>query len=319
MKILILAATAMAAFSGAALADFPERPITWVVPFAAGGVTDITSRKLAERLQAELGQPVIVENKPGAGGLVGTKEVQIAAPDGYTVLFASSGPFGIQAALDPEKLKYDPLTDFEFIHGVTASPQLLVARHDAPFDSLQQLVDYAQDNPGELNFGSPGVGTAQHLGGELFKHAAGVDIEHIPYTSGSTQMVDLAAGVIDLSFDYQPIVAPYVEDGKMKILGTTGPERLKARPEIESVAEAGYPEAVNVGWTYLVVPKGVPENIRKKLEDGMEKVLTDSEIVEMIEADGRSVMQIKGHEAGKAFVASEIEKFRVAADGINLN
>lgn len=318
MKAILLAAAVTAAFSGAAFAEFPERPITWVVPFGAGGVTDITSRRLAERLQAELGQPVIVENKPGAGGIVGSQEARIAAPDGYTLLLATSGPFGIQAALSPEKLPYDPLSDFEFIHGVTASPQLIVANYNAPFNTMAELVAYAKEHPGELNFGSPGVGTAQHLGGELFKRAAGIDLEHIPYTSGSTQMVDLAAGVIDLSFEYQTVVAPYVEDKKMKILGVTLGERLKASPDIESVTEAGYPDAVNVGWTFLAVPKNTPEAVRAKLEDAMAKVMNDPGIVAQVESDGRSVVNLKGHQPGHDYISAEIAKFKAAADGIAL-
>ena len=318
MKKTFLALVASLAATTSALAEFPDRAITWIVPFGAGGVTDITSRKLAEKLQAELGQPVIVENKPGAGGQVGTIEVRNAAADGHTVLFASSGPFAIQAALAPEKMKYDPVGDFAFVHGVTQSPQLIVARHDAPFDTIAELVAYAKANPGELNYGSPGVGTAQHLGGELFERAAGIDLEHVPYTSGSTQMVDLAAGVIDLSFEYHPVVTPYVDDGKMKVVGVTSAQRSGVRPEVETVLEAGYPDAVNLGWTMLVVAKDVPQDIRRKLEDGMEKVLTDPAIVAMIEADGRAVLPLKGDEAGRAFVTGEIDKYRLATQGITL-
>lgn len=318
MKTLALAAAFSAALAGAAAAEFPERAITWVVPFGAGGVTDITSRRLAERLGAVLGQPVIVENKPGAGGIVGSKEVQMAKPDGYTVLFASSGPFGIQAALDPGKLKYDPLADFAYIHGVTLSPQIITANSNAPFNTIAELVAYAKENPGKLNYGSPGVGTAQHLGGELFERAAGIEMEHIPYTSGSTQMVDLASGIIDLSFEYHAIVTPYIADGKMKALGATSPERTTANPDLETVVEAGFPTAVNLGWTYLVVPKDVPADVQQKLTEAMAEVMKDPEIVKLIEADGRSVLDIQGDEAGRAFATDQIAKFKTAADGIAL-
>lgn len=319
MKTLLFAAGFTAALTQAAFAaDYPSRPLTWIVPFAAGGVTDIMSRKLAERLGAELGQPVIVENKPGAGGLVGTKEGQMAPADGYTLTYATSGPVGIQPALNPEKLKYDPLGDFAYIHGVTISPQLLVASASAPFNTIGELVTYAQANPGKLNFGSPGLGTAQHLGGELFKRAAKIEMEHIPYTAGSTQMVDLAAGVIDISFDYLTPVAPYVQDGRMKIIASTATERSPSLADVPTVVEAGYPDAVNLGWTFVAVPKDTPVEIRTRLEEAMAKILAEPDVRTMIEGEGRGALMLKGNDAGQAFVASEIAKFKAAAEGIDL-
>lgn len=317
MKAPLLALGLVMAAAGLAKAEYPDRPVTWIVPFSAGGVTDISSRKLAEVLTEQLGQPVIVTNKPGAGGLVGTKEAQGAAPDGYTVLYGSSGPFGIIPALSPEKLTYDPLKDFEVIRGVSASPQMIVTHVDAPFSTIAELVDYARANPGKLNFGSPGIGTAQHLAGELFNKATGADMTHVPYKAGTSQMVDLASGVLDLSFEYSPIVKPYVEEGKMKILGTTGRERIATYPDAQTVVEAGYPDAVNMGWTFLGVPAGTPAEIRAKLETAMNAVMADQRIVDMIRTGGQIVVPAVGETEGKAFIQAEIAKFKAAGGAVS--
>lgn len=314
MRAVFYALGVIAAAAGAAHAEYPDRPITWIVPFAAGGVTDISSRRLAEVLSEELGQPVIVTNKPGAGGLVGTKEAQGAAPDGYTVLYGSSGPFGIIPALEPAKLTYDPLKDFDFIHGVTASPQMIVTHADAPYNTIAELVAYAKENPGKMNFGSPGIGTAQHLAGELFNAATGTDLTHIPYKAGTTEMVDLVSGVLDLAFEYAPIVQPYVEEGRMKVIGTTGSARSPAFADAMPIAEAGFPDAVNMGWTFLGVPAGVPPEVRARLETAMTEVLADQRILDMAAQAGQNILPQVG-EDGRAFIEAEIAKFKTVAKG----
>lgn len=316
MKAPLLALGLVMAATGMVRADYPDRPITWIVPFAAGGVTDVSSRKLAEVLAEELGQPVIVTNKPGAGGLVGTKEAQGAPADGYTVLYGSSGPFGIIPALDPSKLTYDPVKDFDFLHGVTASPQMIVTHANAPFNTIGELVAYAKANPGKLNFGSPGIGTAQHLAGEVLKGATGIEMTHVPYKAGTSQMVDLAAGVLDLSFEYSPVVKPYVEEGKMKILGSTGRERISTYPDAETVVEAGFPDAVNMGWTFLGAPAGLPPEVRARLEGAMAKVMADPRIVEMARNGGQIILPQVGAE-GTAFIEAEIAKFKTAGGSLS--
>lgn len=290
--------------------DYPSRPVTWVVPFAAGGITDLTSRMLAELLTEKLGQSVIVENKPGAGGLVGTKEGATAPADGYTVLYGSSGPLGIQPAQDPSKLTYDPVNDFDYIHGITASPQIIVASTNMPFNTIAELVAYANENPGALNFGSPGNGTAQHLGGELLMKAADIDMVHVPYKAGANQMIDLSSGVIDLSFEYASVVAPYVEEGKMKVIGTTGTARSTKFPDAETVVEAGYPDAVNVGWTIVAVPAGTPDEIKQKLDGALNEVMSDERIAEMLEKNAQGRLEGVNSTNGREFVASEIEKYK---------
>lgn len=283
---VFLAAMMMAAgLTGPARAetDWPTRPVTWVVPFAAGGVTDTTSRKIAALLSQKLGQTVIVENKPGAGGVVGTESVANAKPDGYTVLYASSGPFSILPHLQNGKLSFDPIADFEQVRGVSASGQLFTANPNVPYNSIEELVAYAKANPGQINYGSPGIGTAQHLAGELFQAAAGIEMMHVPYKAGTNQMVDLMSGVLDLSFEYTAVIKPYVDDNKLKVIGATAPDRIPSYPDAETVVEAGYPDAVNLGWTSAALPKGVDPEIKAKLSKALEEVLTEPAMLEFFE------------------------------------
>jgi len=293
------------------LADtYPSRPISWIVPFAAGGITDLTARKITEALNEKLGQSVIVENKPGAGGLVGTKEASLAPADGYTLVYASSGPLGITPALNPSKVPYDPLEAFDYVAGIAAASQIVVASTNMPFNTIEELVAYAKENPGKINLGSPGNGTAQHLAGELLQKAAGIEMTHVPYKAGTTQMVDLASGVIDVSFEYASIVAPYVEEGKMKVIGTTGTERSPRFPDAKTVVEAGYPDAVNIGWGLFGVPAGTPDEVKQKLAAALAEVWEDERVIKMYEANAQTFMKDVTPENGKDFVAKEIEKFR---------
>lgn len=312
MKVwnLALAMGVMLAFGGTASAqEWPSRPITWVVPFAAGGVTDVTSRKIAAVLSQQLGQPVVVENKPGAGGIVGTETVASAKNDGYTLLYGSGGPLSILPSLQKGKLSFDPIKDFAYVRGVSSSSQLIVANMDAPYNTIPELVDYAKANPGSINFGSPGIGTAQHLAGELLKSAAGIDIMHIPYKAGTAQMVDLMSGVIDLSFEYTSVVKPYVDAGKMKVLGSTGPKRATSYPDKETVVEAGWPAAENVGWTAIALPAGTDPAIVNKLSEALDKAIADPSVQEFFTVNAQTSIADKGPEELTKFVAEENGKF----------
>ncbi|MBD0415550.1 tripartite tricarboxylate transporter substrate binding protein [Tianweitania sp. Rool2] len=289
--------------------DWPTRPVTWVVPFAAGGVTDTTARKIAVVLADKLGQSVIVENKPGAGGIVGTEGVAVAKPDGYTVLYASGGPMAILPNLKKGKLSYDPVKDFAHVQGITSSSQLIVASPNAPFNTLPELIAYAKANPGKVNFGSPGIGTAQHFAGELLAAAADIEMTHIPYKAGTSQMVDLMSGVIDLSFDYTSVIKPYSDAGKMKVIGATGPERLPSFPDAMTVVEAGLPDAVNVGWTSVALPAGTPQEIVDKLSGALQASMADPSVVEYFAINAQTPITDKGPKDMTQFVVEENEKF----------
>ena len=313
--LCLVAATTLALQAGAAGAQtaaesWPNRAITWVVPFGAGGVTDLVSRKIAELLRTRLGQPVVVENRPGAGGTIGTEFVARAQPDGYTVLYASGGPMTIQPNLGMTKLNYDPLKSYVHVRGVSSSNQILVATAAAPYNTLAEFVAYAKANPGKLNFGSPGPGTAQHLAGEMFQAAAGIKLTHVPYKSGSSQMTDMMSGILDVSFDYLTVLRPLIDTGKVKVLGTTGTARLAALPDAPTVLEAGYPDAVSVGSTWVSVPAGTDPRIVGKLSEALAAVLADPGIVADLATNGQVSIANKGLAEMGPFIVEETARYK---------
>lgn len=289
--------------------DWPTRPVTFVVPFAAGGITDTVARRMATVMTEKLGQPVVVENRPGAGGIVGTESVANAKPDGYTIIYSSCGPMSILPQLQKGKLSYDPIKAFIHIRGVSSSSQMIVANPATPYGNISELVEYAKANPGKVTFGSPGIGTAQHLVGELLKSAAGIDMLHIPYKAGSAQMTDLMAGVIDLSFDYVSVVKPYVDSGKMKVIGTTAPERNVAYPDAQTVVEAGFPGGVNVASSWVSAPAGIDQAIVDKLSAVVEETMKDPGIVEFFKTTGLTIIGEKGPDVMTQFVIDENTKY----------
>jgi len=308
--LCLVAAAILALQAGTARAEmpadsWPNRAITWVVPFGAGGVTDLVSRKIAELLRTRLGQPVVVENRPGAGGTIGTEFVARAQPDGYTVLYASGGPMTIQPNLGMTKLNYDPLKSYVHVRGVSSSNQILVATAAAPYNTLAEFVAYAKANPDKVNFGSPGPGTAQHLAGEMFQAAAGIKLTHVPYKSGSSQMTDMMSGILDVSFDYLTVLRPLIDTGKVKVLGTTGAARMAALPDAPTVLEAGYPDAVNAGATWVSLPAGTDPKIVSKLSDALAAVLADPGIAADLAANGQISIADKGPAELVPFIVEE--------------
>jgi len=307
---LFFALVSLALTTGLAKAeDWPTRPVTFVVPFAAGGITDTVARRMATVMTEKLGQPVVVENRPGAGGIVGTESVANAKADGYTIIYSSGGPMSILPQLQKGKLSYDPIKAFIHIRGVSSSSQMIVANPATPYNNITELVEYAKANPGKVTFGSPGIGTAQHLVGELLKSAAGIDMLHIPYKAGSAQMTDLMAGVIDLSFDYVSVVKPYVDSGKMKVIGTTAPERNVAYPDAQTVVEAGFPGGVNVASSWVSAPAGIDQAIVDKLSAVVEETMKDPGIVEFFKTTGLTIIGEKGPDVMTQFVIDENTKY----------
>ncbi|WP_100175045.1 Bug family tripartite tricarboxylate transporter substrate binding protein [Bradyrhizobium nitroreducens] len=306
----MLTLQAGAAGAQTAAESWPNRAITWVVPFGAGGVTDLVSRKIAELLRTRLGQPVVVENRPGAGGTIGTEFVARAQADGYTVLYASGGPMTIQPNLGMTKLNYDPLKSYVHIRGVSSANQILVATAAAPYSTLAEFVAYAKAHPGKVNFGSPGPGTAQHLAGEMFQAAAGIKLTHVPYKSGSSQMTDMMSGILDVSFDYLAVLRPLIDTGKVKVLGTTGTARLAALPDAPTVLEAGYPDAVSVGSTWVSVPAGTDPRIVDRLSEALTAVLADPGIVADLASNGQVSIADKGPAEMGPFIVAETARYK---------
>ncbi len=287
-----------------AMAAYPEKPITLVVPYPAGGATDTLARKLAEPLSKALGQNVLVENKAGAGTAIGAAAVARSPADGYALLISSNTTFTVNPALK-SKLQYDPTKDFEGIGVIGTSPLVLLANPSLPANNVQELVALAKKEPGKLSFGSFGNGTTAHLAGEMFKVMAGVDIVHVPYKGSAPAMNDLIGGQIPLTFDTNVASMPQLAAGKVKAIAITAKQRYPQMPNVPTMAESGYPDYEMVPWVVIVAPKGLPDDVRKKLSGALESVMKQP----AVQADMTKAGLVVNFEPGSAYaerVAKEL-------------
>jgi tripartite-type tricarboxylate transporter receptor subunit TctC len=266
---------------------YPSKPIRVIVPFAPGGNVDITARLVAPGLQDALGQPVVVENKPGAGGTIGADQVAKSAPDGYTLLMGSNSTFSVAPSLYP-KNPYHPLRDFSPVVSIASAPFVLVTPANASARNAADLVNAAKANPTKLTMSSAGTGSSNHLVGELFQDISGAKFTHIPYKGSGQALTDLMAGTVDLHFDQLTSAAGHVKSGKLRALMVTSPTRVAMMPDVPTAREAGYPtfEATNV--TGLIAPAGTPTDVIQKLNAAMQKVLADATLRDRFAAIGAS-------------------------------
>ena len=282
-----MAPIAIAAFAALAHAQatYPSKPIRLVVPFPAGGTTDILARAVAQRLTETLGQPVVVDNRAGAGGNIGADLVAKAAPDGYTLLMGTVGTHAINASLYA-KMPYDHVRDFAPIILVAGVPNVLVVNPALPVNSVQELIAYGKANPGKLNFASSGNGTSIHLSAELFKTMTGVQMAHVPYKGSAPALVDLAGGQVQLMFDNLPSSLALIKGGKLKALAVTSAQRSAVLPDVPTVAESGLPGFEASSWFGLLAPAGTPKDIIAKLSGEVAKWLATPEAKEKLAAQG---------------------------------
>jgi tripartite-type tricarboxylate transporter receptor subunit TctC len=302
-------ALAMLAIDGAAQAqDYPTRPITAIIPFAGGSASDVVSRILFERMSKSMGQPIVVENRPGAGGNTGTADAAHATPDGYTILGGGSGPVAANVTLY-KQLDYDPQKDFEVISPFAAFTIVVVASTKLPVNSLQDLIAYAKAHPGELNYGSVGIGSSQHLAGEYFSQLTGVKITHVPYRNIGQYVPDLMSGQVPLGFQWYPNVAAALTAKGAKALAVAGANRLGALPDTPTTKEAGLPDYVVSGWFALLAPKGTPQPIVARLNTELKAAVADSEVRARFQQQGAEPMYLSLDQSQK-FITDEIEKYR---------
>ncbi len=269
----------------AAGGNFPDRPITLIIPVAAGGTTDIAGRALAKQLKDELGQTVVVENRPGASGSIANAYVARAKPDGYTLVLSYEG-FHTGNPVLMKELTWDPIKDFTPIAEVIRGPHLILVPADSPARTLQEFINNAKQSPGSMNFASSGVGSIQHLGGELFQLQTGVDMVHVPYGGAAPAMQDLLAGRINMFITTPPTAISHVEAGKLRALAITSSQRHPKLPDIPTTAEAGLPEFQLEAWFSVFGPPGMPDDVVKKLAAAMEQVITSDEFREQMNAQG---------------------------------
>jgi tripartite-type tricarboxylate transporter receptor subunit TctC len=265
---------------------YPNRPITLVVPFPPGGVTDVVARELAHRLGSAIGQPVVVDNRAGAGGYIGTQVVARAAPDGYTLGVLTVSALSIGPHLN-RKLPFDPARDFTPITNLVNTPGALIAGPATPFNTFSEFVAYAKANPGKINYASVGPGSIPHLTAEILAKAVKVDMVHIPYKGAAPAMQDLLGNNVDLSFETSLVTTlKHHADKRIKVLAITGPKRVSVLPDVPTVAESGYPGFGVQGWFGLLGPRGLPPAIVEKLSNATVQAFADPELRKRIDELG---------------------------------
>lgn len=310
MKQILLRAAAgilLCASSAAGAQDYPSKPIRMVVSFSAGGTTDILAREVAHQLSMSLKQSVVVENRPGAGGNIGTDYVSKSAPDGYTLLATSVGPVAINPSLYAN-LKVNPLTALVAVAPIADVPNVLIVHPDVPAKNLQELVAYAKAHPGKLNYGSTGIGTAAHLSGVLFAEKAGLNIMHVPY-KGADALNDLLAGRIQFMFATIPSVIGQIRGGQLRPLAVASDKRSVALPDTPTMEQAGVSGVVTGAWFGLFAPVGTPPAIIAQLNQVVSQASASPEVQKRLLAQGAEPMEMDAAAFGK-FVVQEYESWR---------
>jgi tripartite-type tricarboxylate transporter receptor subunit TctC len=289
------------------LTDYPTKQITAIVPFAAGSASDVVSRIMFAQMAKSMGQTIVVENRPGAGGNNGTADAAKAAPDGYTILGSGSGPMAANVTLY-KQLAYDPQKDFEVISPFAKFTIVVAASNKLPVNTLQDLIAYGKEHPG-LNYGSVGIGSSQHLAGEFFSQITGVKMTHVPYKNIGQYVPDMIAGDVPLGFQWYPNVSAALNANGAKALAVAGTNRLDALPDAPTVKEAGLPDYLVSGWFALSVPKGTPAAVVQKLNDEVKKALADPDVRARFQQQGAETYYLSPDQS-KKFIADEIVKYR---------
>jgi tripartite-type tricarboxylate transporter receptor subunit TctC len=295
-------------------ADYPARPVRLIVPFPPGGSNDVVGRLVANQLSERLGQQVYVDNRGGAGGVIGTEAAANAAPDGYTILIVS-----IAHAVNPAlyKLNYDPVKSFAPVTILATGPNVLAVNPHLPVSSVKDLIALAKQKPGELEYASAGVGSFQHLGGELFKLMAGANILHVPYKGGGPAMTDVISGHVNIVFSSLIQTTPFIQSGQLKALGTGGLRRAPVLPDVPTIAEAGVPGYEANNWWGIVAPAGTPAGTIEKLKNDIQAALQSPKLQEQFAREGASAMEMSSSEFGK-YMETEIAKWGGVVEKANI-
>jgi tripartite-type tricarboxylate transporter receptor subunit TctC len=315
--ILIAFFSAMAPFHTGAQSDaFPSKPVRLVVPYAPGGVSDITGRIVAQKMTELLGQPMVVENRAGAGGMVGTGAVAKAEPDGYTIVLSSLSAYAIGPRLVKQPL-YDPVRDFTPVAVVALSPTVLTVNTALPVKNLRELIAYAKANPGKLSYGSSGIGSVAHISAEVLRASTGIELVHVPYKSAAQSYPDMISGSIAMVFDALPSALQHIKAGKAKPLAMMSDRRAAIVPEVPTFAEAGYPEATLRLWVGLHGPANLPPGVVQKLNETAARAVAAPDLRERFAAVGADPYSTSQREFAE-MVRSDVERLgkMMAAAGI---
>ena len=298
----------LAITAGAAAAQsFPSKPIRVIIPFVAGGSSDIVGRAIGAKYQELLGQPAVVENKPGANGAIAAEFVAKSDADGYTILVGSIGVFSINAALFKD-LRYNPVRDFAPITLAVTTPNVLITKPTLAAKSMKELVEFAKKNPGKLSYCSSGTGSSDHLTAELLKQMAGIDVLHVPYKGGAACQTDIMGNQVDISFQNLGAVTNYIKGNRMKALAVTAAKRHAQLPDVPSVGEAGFADLVVTSWQAVAAPAKTPRDIVAKLNEATVKALRSPDVTERMNQIGFDVVAGTPEQFGK-FMQSEVERW----------
>jgi tripartite-type tricarboxylate transporter receptor subunit TctC len=314
MKRFCIAAALACAAAAVQAQAWPTKPIKVVIPFVAGGSSDIVGRAIASKFQEYLGQPGVVENRPGANGAIAAEFVAKSEPDGYTVLVGSIGVFSINSALFKD-LRYDPVRDFAPITLAVTTPNVLVAKPDLSVKSMKELVEFAKQNPGKLSYCSSGTGSSDHLTGELLKQGAGIFAVHVPYRGGAACQTDLMGGQVEFSFQNLGAVTNYIRGGRMQAYAVTAKARHPQLPNVPTTAEAGFPDLVVTSWQAAAAPAKTPRELVAKLNAAAVRALRSPDVAARMNQIGFDVVASSPEEFGR-FMKDEVERWtRVVARG----
>lgn len=318
-----IAGMAALAVTGAIAQNYPERPVTMVVPFSAGGPTDVVARMLGDHMSKTLGQQIVIENVTGAGGTTGATRVKRAAPDGYTVLMGNLGSMAASVGIYGDKLQYDPRADFEFVVNTGGVPMFLVPKKDLPVKDFKEFADYVKANAAKLNFGSGGVGATSHLTCLYLHSLLGVDVTHVPFKGSGPAMQAILAGQVDYVCDQSTTVVPQIQAGALRGLAIAAEKRSPLTPDVPTAAEVGQPKFIVSGWNAIFAPKGTPAAIVNKLNAAAVAALNDEGVKKKLGDIGVSIPPADGltPAALGVHVKAEVEKWTpvIKAAGVTGN
>jgi tripartite-type tricarboxylate transporter receptor subunit TctC len=288
LAFALLGITTLCTQNAFAQSNYPNKPINFIVPYGAGGGADARSRQIAQKMSVILKQPIIVDNKPGAGGNIGTEFIARSAPDGYTIGMGNFAPMAVNKTLFGN-LRYDPETDLLPIVLIEKGPLVLVVNPKSPYKTVKEIVDAAKAKPGTLTYSSGGIGGSHQLSAELFKQSANIDMIHVPYKSGSAGLTDLMADNVTMMFDQMYSAMPSIKSDKLRAIAITSKKRSPLLPNIPTFAEAGYPKVEVLNWQGLIAPKGTPKAVIDKLNAAANEALKDPQLRELMLSQGNEI------------------------------
>jgi tripartite-type tricarboxylate transporter receptor subunit TctC len=312
LRALALGAIATVAAAAPAMAAFPEKPVTVVVPFPPGGSTDTIARTMANKMSVSLGQAFVVENQAGATGAIGATRVKRAAPDGYTILVASIGVFATNPFLQ-KGLQYDPMKDFDLMMVAVRAPNVLVVNPNVPARNVAELIDYLKKNPDKVSFASSGAGSSDHLTAALFWQKTGTTGIHVPYKGGAPAIQDLIAGHSQVSFQNINAVLNHIRSGKLKVLAVTGDKRSAALPDVPTLTESGVKGADVFSWQGVAAPRRLPKDVKDTLHGAMVKALQDPEVAKNLADQGIEVVANTPEQFAQ-FLQQELAKWKAVIE-----